>query len=86
MTSGLNRVQGFGQFFLAGKFLGVGIGHIFQRCGLHRTPRQRVTTYDDAPKERVERSFQAAPLEDVAYTHAREYARKKDLTEPLNPV
>ena len=54
--------------------------------GLHRNPRQRSTTYGEVTKERVERSFQAAPLEDNSYTHAKDFARKKKLTEPLNPV
>lgn len=40
-----------------------------------RTPRQRLTTYDDAPEERTQRSFQAAPLEELGFTHAKEFAR-----------
>ncbi len=54
--------------------------------GVNRTPRQRSTTYGSVTKERIDRSFQAAPLEDNSYTHAKDFARKKKLTEPLNPV
>ena len=40
-----------------------------------RTPRQRTTLYGTVPEERMRRSFQAAPLEDVVNTPAARYVR-----------
>ena len=40
-----------------------------------RTPRQRTTLYGTVPEERMRRSFQAAPLEDVVNTPAARYER-----------
>ncbi|WP_416899989.1 MAG: 5-amino-6-(D-ribitylamino)uracil--L-tyrosine 4-hydroxyphenyl transferase CofH [Minwuia sp.] len=42
-----------------------------------RTPRQRTTTYDDAPAEQVRKSFGAAPLADVVNTPAARYDRDR---------
>ncbi len=41
---------------------------VIRACG--RTPRQRTTTYDDAPAEQVERSFGAEELAEVVNTPA----------------
>lgn len=43
--------------------------------GLERSPRQRSTPYGEVPEERVRASFQAAPLEDLRFTAAKEYER-----------
>lgn len=43
--------------------------------GLERTPKQRSTPYGEVPEERVRTSFQAAPLEDLRFTAAKEYER-----------
>ncbi|MEN3976002.1 5-amino-6-(D-ribitylamino)uracil--L-tyrosine 4-hydroxyphenyl transferase CofH [Emcibacter sp. SYSU 3D8] len=43
--------------------------------GNARLPRQRSTPYGDVPDERVRVSFQAAPLEDLRFTAAKEYER-----------
>ncbi|MDX1581532.1 MAG: 5-amino-6-(D-ribitylamino)uracil--L-tyrosine 4-hydroxyphenyl transferase CofH, partial [Alphaproteobacteria bacterium] len=40
-----------------------------------RTPRQRGTTYGPVKEERIQRSYQAAPLEEVINTPAKEYER-----------
>ncbi|HUN45977.1 MAG TPA: CofH family radical SAM protein, partial [Stellaceae bacterium] len=42
---------------------------------LGRTPRQRTTLYREPPRERVEISFQAAPLTEPINTPARKYER-----------
>ncbi len=42
---------------------------------LGRLPRQRLTTYEDAPESRAQQSFQAAPLDDLQFTPAKEFAR-----------
>jgi len=42
---------------------------------LGRTPRQRTTLYREPPRERVEISFQAAPLVEAINTPARKYER-----------
>ena len=44
-------------------------------ASLGRAPRQRTTLYRDPPRERVERSFQAAPLAEPVNTPARKYER-----------
>jgi FO synthase len=43
--------------------------------GHGRVPKQRTTPYGEVAEERVRVSFQAAPLEDLRYTPAKEYER-----------
>jgi FO synthase len=43
--------------------------------GEGRAPRQRGTAYGDVEEERIRRSYQAAPLEDLRQTPAKEYER-----------
>ena len=40
-----------------------------------RTPKQRSTPYGEVSEERTRQSFQAAPLEDLRFTPAKEYER-----------
>ncbi len=40
-----------------------------------RNPRQRSTPYGEVSEERTRQSFQAAPLEDIRFTPAKEYER-----------
>ena len=42
---------------------------------IRRTPKQRSTPYGEVSEERIRQSFQAAPLEDLRFTPAKEYER-----------